>query len=156
MTERSLSPEAVTAIRTVFLEPRETYTLEEAAALVGCEPGWFDQVRSDYLATTVAWAEVANYLMEHYTILRVEDALEEDAARVLPPLLRSIEVTMRLPRAYVAYLTAEAKERGWDVNELLTWELRVEIPHDKVRAMESDYPGIYAALRYPYAPKPVT
>jgi hypothetical protein len=149
----TLPHRTVQRIRTVFLDPKPTYTIEEAAELAECDPDWLNDARNDHPGPTIPWEELANYLTEEHTILRIESALGDHAAIVLPPLVQSVETSLRLPRAYVAYLAAQAKERGWTLAELLTWELRVEIPHGKVRAMEQEHPGIYAAIRYPYTPR---
>jgi hypothetical protein len=126
------------------------YTIEDGAALAGCDPDWLNYARSDHPGPTIPWAEVASYVTEEHTILRIEQALGEHAARVLPPLLQTVVVPMRLPRAYVAYLTRQAKKRGWTMDELLTWEMHAEIRHDEVRAMEPDHPGIYQAIVFPH------
>ena len=89
------------AIRKLFLEGREQYSIREAAALVG----WSSREVADEIASSelrrvdlgahVSWRAVAMIAMTVWSYESIEEALGENAS-VLPPLARLANRTVRL------------------------------------------------------------
>src|SRR5688572_25120499 len=83
-------------IRTLFLHPRPTYPLPDAAALLGINArelrGWMDSDELEGVNTdnglVLPWAELVSFGMEWWSQEVVEDALGADVAEALPELLR--------------------------------------------------------------------
>jgi len=145
------SPEEYARIRTIFLDRKEWYTIEEGARLLARTPEWFDQCRLEpEHGSRVAWRELAHQAMEQYSIRYIEDALGEDAARVLPALLRTVDVVLRLPQAYVLRFSEIARHKGWKLEDLVAWYMAGEMGSpDTYASMEHEHPGIVEALTFP-------
>src|SRR5437763_661264 len=92
-------------IRTVFLHPVESYDLPEAARLTGVRLARLQREveRRDRDAVRVAgkwrftWRHLALLAFEQWTLAEMHEALGEEAATALPPLLALRSVTIRLP-----------------------------------------------------------
>ena len=116
------------AIRKLFLENREQYSIREAAALVG----WSSREMADEIASSelrrvdldanVSWRAVAMIAMTVWSYEAIEEALGEDAS-VLPPLARLADRTVRLPQFQLVAIEAAARRQGVTVNEFLAGHL---------------------------------
>ena len=150
----SFSPEEYGRIRIIFLDRSAWYTVEEAARLVAMTPEWFEQCRIEpEHGSRVAWREVAHQAMEKYSIRYIEDALGDEASRVLPPLLRTADVVLRLPQAYVLRFSEVARHKGWMLDDLVAWYMAGEMGSpDTYAAMEHDHRGLVEALTFPTWP----
>lgn len=116
------------AIRKLFLERPEQYSIREAAALVG----WSTREMADEIASSeltranldadVSWRAVAMIAMTVWSYEAIEEALGENAS-VLPPLARLADRTVRLPRFQLVAIEAAARRQGVTFNEFLAGHL---------------------------------
>jgi hypothetical protein len=116
------------AIRKLFLEGREQYSIREAAALVG----WSSREMADEIASSelrsvdlnahVSWRAVAMIAMTVWSYESIEEALGENAS-VLPPLARLADRTVRLPQFQLVVIEAAARRQGVTFNEFLAGHL---------------------------------
>ncbi|MGZ5441472.1 MAG: hypothetical protein ACXW5U_07285 [Thermoanaerobaculia bacterium] len=103
---------SATNLRTLFLHPRPTYPLADAAALLGMRvrelAAWMESGEVEGVdsggAVVVPWEELVSFGMEWWSQEAVETALGADVARALPELLRLTELEVRLPRMEVMAL----------------------------------------------------
>lgn len=144
------NPEEFLRIRTIFLKRKATYTLAEAGELLSMTPEGFQQLREAGSGADVSWEEIADRALEHYSVRYIEQALADEVA-VLPAVLRTIELPLRLPWVYVLYFTEIARYRGWRMDDLLSFWMRGDAVPAQCRGIESIHPGFAAALAFPYA-----
>jgi hypothetical protein len=141
------------AIRKLFLEHREQYSIREAAALVG----WSSREMADEIASAelrhvdldanVSWRAVAMIAMTIWSYDAIEQALGEDAS-VLPPLARLVDRTVHLPQFQLVAIEAAALRQGVTFNEFLAGHLAdfvcLEVPELAKRV-----PGFREAFLWP-------
>jgi hypothetical protein len=116
------------AIRKLFGEHREQYSIGEAAALVG----WSSREMADEIATSelrrvelnshVSWQALAAIAMTEWSYESIEEALSENAS-VLPRLVRLADRTVRLPQFQIIAIEAAARRQGLTFNEFLAGHL---------------------------------
>lgn len=119
-------------IRHLFLHPSPTYSLAEAARLLGIDGremrGWVEAGEIEAVDTdagvVVPWAEVVSFAMDWWSQEVVEEALGADVAQILPELLRLTELQVRIPRLEVVALERVAARDGKSVDFVLARELR--------------------------------
>jgi hypothetical protein len=142
-----------TRIRELFLNPRSNYSPAAAAEAVGMtvEEVWGANAVGELEADEngdVPWAELVSYAMDFWDQAKVEAALGDDLADVLPELLQLAELEVRIPRLEIAALERIAVRDGRSVDAVLARELR-----DLVSAESSwlcrEIPGVAAALDWP-------
>jgi hypothetical protein len=156
-----MSTEQRDRIRSLFLQPAESYSLAEGARLLGISPAalkretTFD-IHEEYRRGgrwCFSWKQLANIALQtRWTLEEVVDALGADAATALPPLLALRTVTVRLPAFIVCALETAASEDGKTVSAYLASEL-LEFAGTVVDRMEAKVPGLRAAYHFP-APCP--
>jgi hypothetical protein len=78
----------------------------------------------------------------------IEDALGEDAARVLPEAIRLVELRARVPRYQREMLHVLARQHGTTVDEVLTRELE-DVACAHAEELARVIPGFEAALAWP-------
>lgn len=113
-------------IRAIFIE-RRSFRLPELAVLLGTSVARLASgFNSGELVATesggeivVPWNEAASIALETWSFAQIFEALAEDAATVLPPLLRPTEFTTVLPLFEVRMLEVFAREQQIDVSVLL-------------------------------------
>jgi len=143
-------------IKTLFLQPAESYTLREVAALTAIpvrklrrEAASGDRdaskVRGSWRFT---WRQAVYVAMERWTLAEIQDALGEDAANALPPLLALRAVTVRLPEYIVRALEVIAANDGTTFDDALRAEL-IEFAGSHSGRMEAEVPGFRAAYLFP-------
>src|ERR1700682_3197590 len=105
-------------IRSLFLDKSESSPLPEVANVTGMpartlrrevERGFRDAVKVRG-AWRFAWRQAVYVALERWTWMEIHDALDCDAAAVLPPLLALRSVTVRLPEDMVRALEKVAEE----------------------------------------------
>jgi hypothetical protein len=122
----------LSAIRALFLHPRPTYPLPDAANLLGVAEeelrGWIDVGELEAVGTREAvalpWEEVVSFGMDRWPQEAVEEALGEELARAIPELLRLTDLEVRIPRMQVAALERLAAIDDESVSAVLSRELR--------------------------------
>jgi hypothetical protein len=111
-------------IRTLFLHPHPTYTIPEAAALLGMgwrdvrawmEAGELEGVDTDQ-GLVLPWAELMSFGMDFWSQEAVEEALGAEPADVRPELLRLTDLEVRIPRMEVVALERVAARDGQSVS----------------------------------------
>jgi hypothetical protein len=141
------------AIRKLFLEHSEQYSIREAAALVG----WSSREMADEIASAelrrmdldanVSRRAVLTIAMTAWSYEVIEQALGEDAS-VLPPLARLADRTVRLPEFQLVAIEAAARRQGVTFNEFLAGRLTdlvcIEAPELTKRV-----PGFREAFLWP-------
>lgn len=141
------------AIRKLFGEPREQYSIREAAALVG----WSSRDIADEIAASelrrveldslVSWQAVAMIAMTVWSYESIEKALGENAS-VLPPLARLAERTVRLPHFQLIAIEAAARRQGVTFNEFLAGHL-IDLVCIEAPTLAKRVPGFREAYRWP-------
>lgn len=118
-------------IRPLFLEPQATYTIADAANLLGMrwrdvrawmESGELEGVDTDE-GLVLSWGELVSFGMDFWSQEVVEEALGADLAAVLPELLRLTDLEVRIPRLEVVALEKLAPRDGSTVSHVLAREL---------------------------------
>jgi hypothetical protein len=136
------------AIRNLFLNPHATYTLPDAAAVLGTTirdlNGWIDVGEIELVETErgrlIPWAEVVSFAMDFWSQAVVEEALGPDLAEAIPELLRLADLEVRIPRMQVVTLERLAALDGETVSAVLARELR-------------DFVSVHAEWRRPRSPR---
>jgi hypothetical protein len=118
-------------IRSLFLDPAESYALREVARLTETPvrrlrrevaAGDRDAVKVRGL-WRFTWRQAAYVAMERWTLAEIHEALGDDAASVLPPLLALRAVTVRLPEFIIRALETIAGEGKATLDVALHGEL---------------------------------
>lgn len=142
------------AIRHLFLERREHYTIGEAAALLGWSHAELaaeiaaSELRRVNDTSLVSWHAVAVIASTQWSYESVEEALGAAASSVLPPLLRLDELRVRIPRYQIVVIDTAARKQKATVDSFLARYLldlsTIEAP-SLIRSME----GFREAFMWP-------
>lgn len=122
-------PTAVT-IRHLFLHPRASYPVTEAAAALGMDErdvrAWMEagELEGAEEGKAIPWTELVSFGMDFWSQEVVEEALGPHVAEVLPELLRLTDLEVRIPRMEVVALERLAALDGRTVSAVLARELR--------------------------------
>lgn len=143
-------------IKTLFLQPAESYRLSEGARLLGISPATLrreaeEDRREEYRSGgkwCFRWRQLACIALRRWTIADVQDALGGDAEAVLPPLLTLRTVTLRLPAFIVCALETIASRNGTTVDACLHQEL-MDFAGVWAEKMETTHPGFRRAFLFP-------
>jgi hypothetical protein len=143
-------------IRQLFLSPADFYRLSEAARLIGISPGVLrreaeEDQREAYRsngAWRFTWRQVACIALRRWTLAEIHDALGDDAATVLPPLLSLRYVTIRLPEYIIRAIETMAAEDATTIDDWLHHEL-IDFAGTVVDRMEEVHPGFRHACLFP-------
>ena len=145
-------------VRSLFLHPRPTYSIAEAAKLLGMNwrdvRAWIESGELEGVDTNeglvVPWAELVSFGMEFWSQEVVEAALGAEVADAIPELLRLAELEVRIPRIEIVALERLAAADGKTVSAVLARELRDLVSvHSEWLARE--VPGFAAAFAWPEA-----
>jgi hypothetical protein len=143
-------------IRTLFLEARPTYTIEEAARVFGMslqdvrawmESGELEGVES-VQGLAISWEELVSFDMEFWSQEVVEEALGADVAAMLPELVRLADLNVRIPRMEVVALERLAMAKGATVSAVLAREL-LDLVSANSAWLSREVSGFAAALVWP-------
>ena len=145
-----------TAIQSLFLEPQPTYTIAEAANLLGMDwrevRGWVEVGELESVDTDaglrVPWSELVSFGMDFWSQEVVEEALGAEVAGAIPGLLRLTDLEVRIPRMEVVALERVAARDGKSVGTVLAREL-LDFVSANSRWLETEVPGFLAALAWP-------
>ena len=151
MTESDPAP-----IRQIFLNPRPHVALLMAANLLGMTLKQLRKEIADGAIVAVSTGvglritreEMIAAAMRVWEMAVIEDALGDDAPRVLPEAIRLVELRARVPRYQRDILRELARRSGTSVDEVLARELEdVACAHFDEMALV--VPGFEAALAWP-------
>jgi hypothetical protein len=152
-------PTSPTQIRTLFLHPKPTYAIGEAATLLEMDwrdlRGWMESGEVEGIETdeglVLPWAELVSFGMEFWSQEKVEEALGAELAEALPELLRLTELEVRIPRMEVVALEHLAALDGETVSVVLARELR-DLVSVHSNWLSQEVPGFAEALAWPETP----
>jgi len=113
-----------THIRTLFLHPKPTYAIGEAATLLEMDwrdlRGWMETSEVEGIETdeglVLPWAELVSFGIDFWSQEVVEEALGAELAEALPELLRLTDLEVRIPRMEVVALERLAALDGETVS----------------------------------------
>ncbi len=145
-----------TLIRRLFLEPRPTYSVAEAADRLGMPArelrGWIEAGEIEPMETgeglVLPWSEVVVFGMELWSQEAIEAALGEDLAQAIPELLRLTALEVHIPRLEVLTLERLAARDGKSVDAVLTKEL-LDLVSANSEWLASEIPGFVEAMAWP-------
>jgi hypothetical protein len=143
-------------IRQIFLQPRNAYTIEEAATLLGYshEELLAAISRGDLAIEGVGeiprieWEELALAAVERWPQEVIEDALGTDAPSALPELVRLTDLRVRVPRYGVIVLGRLAQRQGTTIDEIVTRQL-LDLTVAESDVLAQSVAGLDAAVRWP-------
>jgi hypothetical protein len=144
------------AIRAVFLHPSPTYSIPDAAALLGMEldelRGWMEVgeiegTRGDG-GLVIEWAELVSFGIDFWSQEVVEEALGAEVAEAIPELLRLAELEVRIPRMQVVTLERLAAIDGKSVSAVLARELR-DLVSAHAEWLSAEVAGFAEAMQWP-------
>ncbi len=150
--------ELVQRIRTIFLHPRPYVSIGEAAWILGWPAEEMERaiVTRDIEVTAtcsgreIAAEEVLAKVRAFWPVEVIEEALGAQAARVLPPGLRTRRVNLRLPSYQAAMLEYLAAKQETTVGHLLWFQLD-ELGSEHLEELSAAIPGFEEAFVWPHA-----
>jgi hypothetical protein len=126
-----LEPDVIERIRRIFLQDRPHVSIQQAARLLGWS--WEEMTAAiragevELAATRLGKWFPRNELiakgLEAWPLDVIEEALGDEAARVLPEALRTAELRVRLPRFQIDMLRYFARQEATTVSGVLSREL---------------------------------
>jgi hypothetical protein len=143
-------------IRTLFLEPKASYSLTTSARVLGITVkelrAWIDAGEMEAVdgsgGITIPWSEIVAFGMDIWSQAAVEEALGADVAEAIPELLRLTELSVLLPRFEVTALQRVAAQEQRSVDALLAAEL-LDFVSARSRWLTHEIPGFADALAWP-------
>jgi hypothetical protein len=149
-------PSVAARIRHIFLHDRPHVSISQATNLLGWTRSEMrraiDAGEVELISTRLArWfprPELWSKALETWSLDVIEDALGSDAATVLPDLLRTAELRVRLPRHQIAMLEYRAGQHQTTVSGALARELDAVASAD-AEELSALIPGFAAALAWP-------
>lgn len=162
----NLAPSHREAIRAIFLRPRIEYTAYAAAQLLRLNVGEMlaliesDVVRGEVRRkrrqlggrrqTLVTWQEVASAATLRWTVMEIHDALGREAPRVLPSLLRPVELKhVRLPEYLLRLAETFATHAGVSLESYVYGALLSLETEASTDDLERIVPGFTEAIAFP-------
>jgi hypothetical protein len=126
-----LDPAITERIRSIFLQEQPRVTIDRAAELLGrTKADLKAAIRSGDIETIETCSgpqidarELAEQALHVWPILAIEEALGKEASLILPPGVRSHNVTFRLPRYLIQTIHCLAALNGETGEALLAREL---------------------------------
>ena len=146
----------MTHIRQLFLQPKDTYSVPEAAEILDMPlhevRGWMDVGELEGIrkcaGLVLPWGELASFGMDFWSQETVEEALGADLADAIPNLLRLADLEVRIPRFEVLALERVAQRDGKSVDAILAHEL-LDFASAHSDFLTKSIRGFKAALRWP-------
>ncbi len=143
-------------IRAVFLERRESYGPRDVEELTGSDPRRIPAAIQDgeiegeltCSGFLLRWPQFAALALEQWDHAEVEEALGDDAAHVLPPLVRTAPLSLRLPRYQVEALETLARMHGSSIEGLVRNAL-LTLTEEHLEELSPAIPGIWEAIEFP-------
>lgn len=154
-----------THIRALFLEPRATYSIDEAAAMLGMEweevADWMRVGELEGISSAaglrIEWAELVSFGLDHWTQETVEQALGADLAQAIPELLRLADLHVRIPQLEILALEHLAQSPATaggahpqTVSTILSHHLR-DLLSAHSEELSKAIPNFATAFAWPYA-----
>jgi hypothetical protein len=152
--------DAAAHIRRLFLEPKESYSVRDAAEILGMPLpdvlGWMEVGELEGVDTPhgvmLSWGELASFGMDFWPqealTKAIAAALGADLADAIPELLRLADLEVRIPRLEILALERLADRDGKSVDAVLACEL-LDVVSAHSEYLATAIPGFTAALRWP-------
>lgn len=145
-------------IRELFLAPKASYALSEAAALLDMRArdlrGWLEAGELEAVTTkeglVLPWSELVSFVMDFVEQEEIERALGVELADAIPELLRLTDLAVRIPRMEVVALEQVAGREGKSVDAVLAREL-LDFVSAHSDWLSVEIPGLAEALSWPDA-----
>ena len=143
-------------IRTLFLSPKATYTIGEAAAMLGMSGedvrGWMAVGELEGCpgadGDVIPWEELVSFGMNFWSQEAVEQALGARLAEAIPELLRLDDLHVRVPRLDILTLEQLARRDAHSVSTVLSHQLR-DLTSAHADWLAQQIPGFEEALAWP-------
>jgi hypothetical protein len=143
------------SIRQIFLNPRPHVAYMTAADRLGIS---FLELKAEIAEGTivavstgvgmrVSKEEMIAAAMRTWPQAVIEEALGDDAARVMPEAVRLVELRARVPRYQKEMLQWLARRNQTSVDDVLTRELE-DVVCTYAEELESDIPGFHEAMEW--------
>jgi hypothetical protein len=145
--------DAATHIRYLFREPKESYSVRDAAEIL-CMPPTGPQNQKAQAAVSgfrflvSGFPVPASFAMGFWSQEAIEEALGADIADAIPELLRLADLEVRIPRLEILALERLADGDGKSVDAVLAREL-LDVVSAHSEYLATAIPGFTAALRWP-------
>jgi hypothetical protein len=153
-----LDPALIERIRAIFLHPEPCVTIAAAAGLLGWSGAEMHAaIRNGEIEVAGAGSgerierrELAVAALQQWPLTAIEEALGREAASILPPALRTRELTVRLPRYQLGVLRVLANDGRESVDTMLTrmFEELADLHHERLAPL---IPGLAEAVAWPEA-----
>ena len=145
-------------IRNIFLNPRPNVALINAAGLLGISFKTLKKEIADGAIVAVSTGigrripreEMIAVAMRIWPQAEIEEALGDDAARVLPEAIRLVELRARIPRYQREMLRWLARRHETTVDEVLTRELE-DVACAHAEELSAALAGFETAFAWPEA-----
>jgi hypothetical protein len=152
----TLDESTLTSIRRIFLNPRPNIAYITAADLLGMSfSGLKNEIAegtivavSTGIGMRVAKEEMIATAMRTWPQAVIEEALGDDAARLLPEAIRLVELRARVPRYQKEMLQWLARRDATSVDQVLARELE-DMACAYAEELASAIPGFGAAMEWP-------
>lgn len=143
-------------IRTLFLNREESYTLANAARLLGVASSTIRREaeaddREAYRANGAwrfSWRQLAYLALRRWTLTQIHEALGTEAKAALPPLLGLRTLTVQLPEYLTRAIEIAADDDHTTVDDWLYQEL-IDFAGMIADRMERAVPGFRRAYLFP-------
>jgi hypothetical protein len=153
-----LDPDVIDCIRRIFLNPRPHLSISQATVLLGWTWRQMNEAIEsgdvELMTTPIGkwfWRhELMSKALETWPLDVIEEALGDDADRVLPQAIRTKELRVRLPRHHVDMLEYRADQGQTTVSGVLARELD-GIASAHAKELSAVIPGFAEALAWPEA-----
>jgi hypothetical protein len=143
--------DAVAHIQRLFLQPKDTYSVTEAAEIlempVNDVRGWMDvgELEGVHMCAglMLPWGELVSFGMDFWSQETIEAALGADLADAIPKMLRLADLEVRIPRFEVLALERIAERDGKSVDAILAtncWTLCPLTPTSSPKVSEDSRP----------------
>jgi hypothetical protein len=151
-----LEPGVIERIRRIFLQVRPHVSIRQASDLLGWS--WEEmkaaiaagqvELTSTPLGKWFGREELIAKGLEAWPLDVIEEALGDDAARVLPEALRTAELRVRLPRFQIDMLRYFARQEATTVSAIVSGELD-HLANANLAELSANVPGFAEAVEWP-------
>ena len=143
-------------IRDLFLHPHPTYSIADAASVLGMDvrevQGWVEVGELEGVETAnevvLPWTEVVSFAMDFWSQEAIEKALGDDLATVIPELVRLARLEVLVPRFEIVALERVAGREGKSVDAVLAREL-LDFVSVQSPGIGAEVAGFAEALQWP-------
>lgn len=150
------NPDIIDRIRSIFLRDRPHVSISQATLLLGWTTRQMNDVIAagevDLITTRLGkWfprQELMAKALEVWPLDIIEEALGDEAERVLPQAIRTAELRVRLPRYHIDMLEYRADQQQTTVSHALARELD-GIASAHAEELCAALPGFAAAMAWP-------